>query len=66
MDKAFMDQIKESHDEEMEDVKKYKEWAKIAEQNGCDHIKGILCDIANDEKTHAKALQHILEMEVAK
>lgn len=57
MTKELRAKVEAMRDEENLDVKKYLELAK--EMND-EEICGILHDIAHDEETHARALNHIL------
>lgn len=50
------------HAEEMADITAYENLAKEARTAGCHETAGIIEDIVNDEKSHAKILEHILEM----
>lgn len=54
--------LKKLHAEELEGDKKYEDMAYALKMNDDHHAAGILLDIAKDERSHAKALAHILEM----
>lgn len=53
--------LKDAHEDELKDVDKYCEMAEHFKEN-C-RIKGILKDIAHEERTHALMIEHILDME---
>lgn len=55
--------LSDMHEEENKDGKKYEDLAYDLKMNDCHEASGILLDIARDEKSHAKALHYILNME---
>lgn len=50
------------HTEELADIQAYEMLAKEARSSHCYETAGIIEDIMCDEKSHAKMLEHILEM----
>lgn len=62
MTDALRTKIQEAHKEEIADREKYRSLAEMAKKEGVG-CAGILCDIADDEETHMRALEHMLSME---
>lgn len=56
--------LKAEHESEIKDNMMYCTLSKEAEMNEMFEVSGILRDIAHEEKTHAKLLKQILDMEV--
>lgn len=52
--------LQAKHTEELADAKAYDDLAKEAMEAGHHHVCGILTDIANEEKSHAEVIEHIL------
>lgn len=61
MSEELRSMLKSAHEEELKDVDKYCEMAEHFDDNR--RIKGILKDIAHEERTHALMIEHILDME---
>lgn len=53
--------IQNSITEEIEDHRKYLQMAEKAKAEGCDEVFGVACDIAEEEESHARILQYLLE-----
>ena len=49
--------LKKFHEEELQDVEKYREFAKHLPEG----MECIICDIADEEHTHAKHIEHMIE-----
>lgn len=52
--------IRQSAEEEKQDIDKYKRMAEMAEENGENKIAGVLRDIDHDEKTHRHLLEQMM------
>lgn len=53
--------LQTSHENELEDHKKYKEFSRQAYELGCEIISGVLNDLADDERTHAAVIAYALD-----
>lgn len=64
--KSMKDILIEHHKEEKADCEFYHRLAEEAYQLGLECASGVLNDIADEEKTHALMIEHILDKEVFK
>lgn len=61
MTDALKTKLQEAHKEEIADHEKYLNLMEMAKKEGAE-CSGILCDIADDERTHIEAIEHMLGM----
>lgn len=63
MDNALKQKIEQHHKEEISDHDTYLQMADELDAAGHHHFAGVVRDIAHDEKTHAMAIAHMMDVD---
>lgn len=60
---SIINELRDHHNREFDDMSNYIRLAETAEREGFSHVAGILRDIAHEESQHANLIAHILQEE---